>query len=92
MGHQNEYTIVRFSELLFDGCQVIINPKYVTDILPVTNMEHLELEIISRHGTFEEVIDDFISILPDLKTLSLTLGYTTKFFQVIYNSNWLFHS
>ncbi|XP_004243798.2 uncharacterized protein [Solanum lycopersicum] len=61
--------------------KVIINPKYVTDILPVTNMEHLELEIISRHGTFEEVIDDFISILPDLKTSSLTLGYTTKFFQ-----------
>ena len=88
----NEYTIVWFSELLFDGCQVIINPKYVTHILPVTNMEHLELEIISRHGTFEEVTDELISILPDLKTLSLTLGYTTKFFQVIYNSNWLFHS
>ncbi|KAK4714308.1 hypothetical protein R3W88_020215 [Solanum pinnatisectum] len=65
----------------FDGCQVVLIPVEVTDMLPVNDIKNLGLEIISQHGTFEEVINDFIWILPDLKTLSLTLGSTTKFIE-----------
>ncbi|KAG5597049.1 hypothetical protein H5410_038281 [Solanum commersonii] len=61
--------------------EVFLIPVEVTDILPVNDIKNLELEIISRHGTFQEVIDDFTWILPDLKTLSLSLGSTTKFFE-----------
>ncbi|XP_004245274.2 F-box/FBD/LRR-repeat protein At1g13570-like [Solanum lycopersicum] len=67
--------------LICDIEEVVLIPVEVTDILPVNDITNLELEIISRHGTFEGVIDDFTWILPDLKTLSLTLGSTTKFFQ-----------
>ena len=97
MGFQNELllTIRLFGYqslwVGFDGCQVVLIPVEVTDILPVNDITNLELEIISRHGTFEEVVDDFTWILPDLKTLSLTLGSTTKFFQVIYSFNRQWH-
>ncbi|WMV39175.1 hypothetical protein MTR67_032560 [Solanum verrucosum] len=68
--------------LICDIEEVVLIPVEVTYILPVNDIKNLELEIISRHGTFQEVIDYFTWILPDLKTLSLTLGSTTKFFEV----------
>ena len=71
--------------------QVIIIPKHLRHLVSVTDIKHLELEIKTLDATFKEVTDELISILPDLKTLSLTLGSTTKFFQVIYNSNRQWH-
>ncbi|KAH0651909.1 hypothetical protein KY284_031821 [Solanum tuberosum] len=68
--------------LICDIEEVVLIPVEVTDILPINDIKNLELEIISRHGTFQVVVDDFTWILPDLKTLSLTLGSTTKFFEV----------
>ncbi|KAH0656306.1 hypothetical protein KY285_031188 [Solanum tuberosum] len=68
--------------LICDIEEVVLISVEVTDILPINDIKNLELEIISRHGTFQEVVDDFTWILPDLKTLSLTLGSTTKFFEV----------
>ncbi|XP_010324083.1 putative F-box/FBD/LRR-repeat protein At1g78760 [Solanum lycopersicum] len=62
--------------------KVIIIPEYLRHLVSITDMEHLELEIKTLDATFKEVTDELISILPDLKTLSLTLGSTTKFFQI----------
>ncbi|XP_004243318.1 putative F-box protein At1g49610 [Solanum lycopersicum] len=67
--------------LICDIQEVVLIPVKVTDILPVNDIKNLELEIKTRHGTFEVVIAELISMLPDLKTLSLTLGSTTKFFK-----------
>nr|XP_010325173.1 uncharacterized protein LOC104648860 [Solanum lycopersicum] len=62
--------------------KVIIIPEYLKHLVSITDMEHLELEIKTLDATFKEVTDELISILPDLKTLSLTLGSTTKYFQI----------
>ncbi|KAG5597047.1 hypothetical protein H5410_038279, partial [Solanum commersonii] len=86
----NSRTLARRSYIVaFDGCQVVLLvPVEVTNLLPVNDIKNLELEIISQHGTFEEVINDFIWILPYLKTLSLTLGSTTKFIEDMSANSW----
>ncbi|KAM3222068.1 hypothetical protein P3L10_021338 [Capsicum annuum] len=58
--------------------EVIIFPVEMDDVLPVNGIKNLGLEIINCHATTEEISDDLIWLLPDLKTLSLTLGSITE--------------
>ncbi|KAH0731871.1 hypothetical protein KY289_003059 [Solanum tuberosum] len=67
--------------------EVIIFPIFVIDKVPVSDIKHLELEIMSCPNITQELLENLIWILPDLKTLSLTLGSTTKFIKFSEENN-----
>ncbi|PHU12288.1 hypothetical protein BC332_19218 [Capsicum chinense] len=76
VSQQNLVSLVLKDSLVAD--EVIIFPVEMDDVLPVNGIKNLGLEIINCHATTEEISDDLIWLLPDLKTLSLTLGSITE--------------